>query len=114
MTTVNNGEAQTAIGEAVLAVSGVAFLRPARGELLRAAATARAGLPAPGTSPHHTAGIRITTAPKGKGLAVEVHVVVLRGYRAVDVTRAIRDTIRAAYPCATQAIPVHVTVTGIV
>lgn len=106
--------AQTTIGEAVLRVSGVAFLMPARADLLRAAVTSRAGVRTTSASPRRTAGIRITTPAHGKGPAVEVHVVVLRGYRALDVTRAIRDTVRAACPAATGTIPVHVTVTGIV
>lgn len=120
MTTANSGEPSRraigvvgAIGEAVLGVNGVAFLRPALGDILRTAVTARTGTRPPDTSPHSTAGIRITTDTQGKGPAVEVHVVLLRGHRAVDVTRAIRRSVRASHP-STRMIPVHVTVTGII
>lgn len=113
MTTANHAEpTHTAISEAVLGVRGVAFLRPALGDLLRSAAASRAGLRPQAVSRRDDAGIRIATR-HGGGPAVEVHVVLLRGHRALDVTRRIRATVRAAYPC-TQPIPVHVTVTGIV
>lgn len=114
MTTAENGErTRTAISEAVLGVRGVAFLKPALGDLLRTAATSRAGLHPPRASPRRAAGIRITPARQEGGPAVEVHVVLLRGYRALDVTRAIRTAVQAVSP-STQAILVHVTVTGIV
>ncbi|MFD7033529.1 Asp23/Gls24 family envelope stress response protein [Streptomyces sp. NPDC059917] len=115
MTTAHSGErARKTIGEAVLRVSGVAFLRPALGDLLRSATTSRLKIPAPGPASQRTAGIRITSGAQGGEPAVEVHVVLLRGYRALDVTRAIRETVRAQYPGAPRTIPVHVTVTGIV
>lgn len=114
MTTANHAEpTHTAISKAVLGVRGVAFLRPALSDLLRSAAASRAGLGSQAASRRDDAGIRIVTRRHGGGPAVEVHVVLLRGHRALDVTRAIRATVRAAYPC-TQPIPVHVTVTGIV
>ncbi|MGW1776319.1 Asp23/Gls24 family envelope stress response protein [Streptomyces sp. NPDC002104] len=114
MTTANDREAtHTAISRAVLAVPGVAFLKPALGDLLRTAATSRAGLHPPGAPVRRTAGVRITPTRQGGGPAVEVEVVLLRGHRALDVTRAIRATVQAAHPSA-QAIPVRVTVTGIV
>ncbi|MFJ3176740.1 hypothetical protein ACIPJK_39415 [Streptomyces roseus] len=113
MTTARSDEAaRTAITDAVLGVGGVAFLRSALGELLRCATTARTGLRSPGAAPRRTGGVKITNLG-GERLAVEVHVVVLHGYRAVDVTRAIREAVQAACPSTTQSIPVHVTVTGI-
>ncbi|MFF3014732.1 Asp23/Gls24 family envelope stress response protein [Streptomyces sp. NPDC057939] len=113
MTTTNSDEAaRTTIAEAVLGVSGVAFLRPALGDLLRSAVVARTGLRTPGTAVRRNAGVRITH-PDGEPVKVEVHVVLLHGHRAVDVTRDIREAVRAAYPTGTPAIPVHVTVTGI-
>ncbi|MFD8019713.1 hypothetical protein ACFV6G_04715 [Streptomyces lavendulae] len=99
--------AETAIADAVLGVSGVAFLRPALSSLLRHAVAPRTGRRTAG------AGVRITTAPDGEGPAVEVHVVVLRGHRAVDVTRAVREAVRRTFPSSTRTIPVRVTVTGI-
>ncbi|MFJ7269068.1 Asp23/Gls24 family envelope stress response protein [Streptomyces sp. NPDC099050] len=109
MTTNSGEQVQRALGEAVLGVSGVAFLRPALGSLLSSTARARRLLP--GASPQGTAGIRMTAGAQGAGPAVEVHVVLLRGHRAVDVTRAIRQTVQAAHPSTAGAIPVHVTVT---
>ncbi|MFF4322917.1 hypothetical protein [Streptomyces sp. NPDC001568] len=113
MTAAHSDEAaRTTIIDAVLGVSGVAFLKPALGELLRSAVAARTGPRTPGTAPRHTAGVRITH-PDGEQPKVEVHVVLLHGYRAVDVTRDIREAVRTAYPTGTRTIPVHVTVTGI-
>lgn len=114
MTTANHGErTHTAISEAVLGVRGVAFLKPALGDLLRTAATSRTKLRPPAAPPRRAAGIRVTPTRQEGGPAVEVHVVLLRGHRALDVTRAIRATVQAVYP-STPTIPVHVTVTGIV
>ncbi len=124
MTTTTGGQpAPEAIGEAVLGVRGVAFLRPALTDLLRSAttanasatatATARTGHRPPGAPAHRVAGIRITGTPH-KGPAVEIHVVVLRGHRPLDVARAVRAAVQAVYPATAQPIPVTVTVTGIV
>ncbi|MFF3215890.1 Asp23/Gls24 family envelope stress response protein [Streptomyces sp. NPDC002886] len=115
MTTVHETErTRTLIGDAVLGVGGVAFLKPALGDLLRTTAASRSGLRPSAASPHrHAAGIRITSGLHEGGPAVEVHVVLLRGHRALDVTRAIRATVQAVYP-STRTIPVRVTVTGIV
>ncbi|MCJ0872655.1 Asp23/Gls24 family envelope stress response protein [Streptomyces sp. AP-93] len=112
-TTTGGQPAPEAIGEAVLGVRGVAFLRPALTDLLRSATTAKAGRRPPGASAHRAAGVRITGTPP-KGPAVEIHVVVLRGHRPLDVARAIRDAVQAVYPSMAQTIPVTVTVTGIV
>ncbi|MCX5129489.1 Asp23/Gls24 family envelope stress response protein [Streptomyces sp. NBC_00193] len=110
MTTANNAErALVMAGQAVLGVKGVAFLKPALGDLLRTAVTSAAALRSPATAPQRPPGIRITSLP-GKGQVVEVHVVLLRGHRALDVTRAIRETVQAVH-ASTQPIPVHVTVT---
>lgn len=114
MTTANSGgPSPAALGEAVLGVRGVAFLRPALGHRLRsAAAAARSGrVPAPSGQ---ASGIRITAASPERAAAVDVHVVLLRGYRALDVTRDVRQAVRASYPDAARTIPVHVVVTGIV
>lgn len=102
----------TLIGRAVLDVSGVAFLKPGLGDLLRSAAHRKAGLRTTALAPGGARGIRLATRHP-RGAAVEVDVVLLRGHRAVDVTRAIRAMVQAAYPSG-QPIPVRVTVTGIV
>ncbi|MER5874231.1 Asp23/Gls24 family envelope stress response protein [Streptomyces sp. NPDC002044] len=116
MTNTNSGgpaPSPAVIGEAVLGVRGVAFLRPALGERLRFAAAAAVPGRAPST-PRHASGVRISAARGDRAAAVDVHVVLLRGYRALDVTRAVREAVRTSYPDAARTIPVHVVVTGIV
>ncbi|MFD3782122.1 Asp23/Gls24 family envelope stress response protein [Streptomyces sp. NPDC058612] len=122
MTKANSGgpsPSPAVIGEAVLGVRGVAFLRPALGARLRSAAAAAAATAAasPGraaSAPHHASGVKISAASGDRAAAVDVHVVLLRGYRALDVTRAVREAVRTSYPDAARTIPVHVVVTGIV
>ncbi|MFE4633560.1 Asp23/Gls24 family envelope stress response protein [Streptomyces sp. NPDC056773] len=113
MTTESNAERALAMTrQAVLGVKGVAFLKPGLGDLLRTAVASAAVRRPPALAPRRPTGIRITSHP-GKGPVVEVHVVLLHGHRALDVTRAIRETVQAVHP-STRTIPVHVTVTGIV
>ncbi|MEI5100998.1 hypothetical protein RB200_23665 [Streptomyces sp. PmtG] len=110
-----------ALADAVRATPGVAFLRPGLAARLRAAATASRTAPdrsAPDAASGATSALRVRgTGQRGArdGLSVEVFVVVHRGHRAVDVTRAVRASVtravRAALPEVTQ-VRVTVTVSG--
>ncbi|MGW5397619.1 Asp23/Gls24 family envelope stress response protein [Streptomyces sp. NPDC003952] len=117
MTTTADGlPTPEAIGAAVLGVEGVAFLRPALTDLLRSAVTGvplGTGRRPTGAPPPRAAGVRLTRSAR-TGPAVEIHIVVLRGHRALDVTRAVRSAVRALQPATAQPVPVTVTVTGIV
>ncbi|MFJ9340595.1 Asp23/Gls24 family envelope stress response protein [Streptomyces sp. NPDC101733] len=115
MTATHGGELTRAfLAEAVLAVPGVAFLRPGLGERLRAGAASRAGRSPRPTSGDGSSGIRIGGPPGSGPTAIEVHVVLLRGHRTLDVTRAVREAVLAVCPAGAGTIPVRVTVTGIV
>ncbi|WP_030677266.1 hypothetical protein [Streptomyces sp. NRRL B-1347] len=100
-----------AVAEAVGEVPGVAFLRPGLAERLRAAATATRRVNSAPTA--STSGIRIPPGSRDGGrLSVEVFVVVHRGHRAVDVTRAVREAAtRAARTTLPAKVLVHVSVT---
>ncbi|MCI3935466.1 Asp23/Gls24 family envelope stress response protein [Streptomyces sp. AN091965] len=102
-----------AVAAAVGEVPGVAFLRPGLAARLRAtAASARRVNGAPTAS---TSGIRVRgtgSTRDADGLALEVFVVVHRGHRALDVTRAVREAVtRAARTTPAGPVPVRVTVT---
>ncbi|GGZ80305.1 Asp23/Gls24 family envelope stress response protein [Streptomyces subrutilus] len=100
------------IADAVRAVPGVAFLRPGLSALLRASART-----APARTDRTAPGVRLGHGAAGRVVSAEVEVVLHRGHRAVDVTRAVRAAVRgAARPgdTGTTAMPVTVTVTGIV
>ncbi|MDX2388997.1 MULTISPECIES: Asp23/Gls24 family envelope stress response protein [unclassified Streptomyces] len=116
MTTRENPAEQAAarIAEAVLAVPGVAFMRPGLVDLLRSHTVTRAVLGSPKARPGTGSGVRITRTPGGHGTAVEVYVVLRHGHRALDVTRAVRDAVHSAHPAGPRPMPVRVTVTGIV
>ncbi|WP_239074867.1 Asp23/Gls24 family envelope stress response protein [Streptomyces sp. SID10853] len=98
------------VAEAALGVPGVAFLRPGLAGLLRTAG--RSG----------PAGVRIGRAggaDSHDSWTAEVFVVLRRGHRAVDVTRAVRAAVLRAVtdPAAVTvgvvaAVTVGVTVTG--
>ncbi|MFI8930826.1 Asp23/Gls24 family envelope stress response protein [Streptomyces sp. NPDC053474] len=105
-----------AVAAAVGEVPGVAFLRPGLAARLRGtAASARRVNGAPTAS---TSGIRVRGASgtpgarDADGLALEVFVVVHRGHRAVDVTRAVREAVtRTARASPSAPVPVRMTVT---
>ncbi|WP_055568949.1 Asp23/Gls24 family envelope stress response protein [Streptomyces atriruber] len=99
-----------AVQEAVLGTPGVAFLRPGIADLLRAANPLTKGT---ATSPRSSA-VRITRDKGTAGRHAEVHVVLSRGHRAVDVTREIRAAVTRTLERLTGEQPsrVSVTVTG--
>ncbi|MGW0565083.1 Asp23/Gls24 family envelope stress response protein [Streptomyces sp. NPDC003016] len=106
---------ERAAAEAALAVPGVAFLRPGIADVLRGAT---------GQRPGGSGGVRARAAEGSGGWRIDVQLAVLRGHRAVDVTRAVRAAVEAAAAetaagaAAAGGRPVRaavtVTVTGIV
>lgn len=74
--------------EAVLDTPGVAFLRPGLADLLRSSALLRRGLPG---APAGSSGVRVRRGAGPQDWSVEVYVVLHRGRRALDVTRAVRS-----------------------
>nr|WP_280875886.1 hypothetical protein [Streptomyces pseudovenezuelae] len=96
------------VARVVESVSGVAFLRPGLTDRLRSVVSR------PGVAP---AGVRMTR-PDGDGpWQVEIHVVVLRRARTVDVARGVRDTVERHLDTlapARSAPQVTVKVTGLV
>ncbi|MER6529110.1 Asp23/Gls24 family envelope stress response protein [Streptomyces sp. NPDC001508] len=104
------------IAQAVADVPGVAFLRPGLAGLLRSSVAARAtGRRANPDVSRAKSAVRVGRGSAPGTLTVEVSVVLRRGHRAVDVTRAVRaavrDTVRAGDGRPAQ---VTVTVTGLV
>ncbi|MET7639514.1 Asp23/Gls24 family envelope stress response protein [Streptomyces sp. NPDC005438] len=92
-----------AVTRAVLEQPGVAFLQPGIADLLRNRART------PGS------GVRVRRGTRG--YAVELHVVLRRGYRALDVTRRIRAAVQgtvAGRGDRTTPDRVTVTVVGVV
>ncbi|GAA2945324.1 Asp23/Gls24 family envelope stress response protein [Streptomyces enissocaesilis] len=105
---------ERAAAEAALAVPGVAFLRPGIADVLRGAT---------GQRPGSCGGVRARAAEGSGGWRIDVQLAVLRGHRAVDVTRAVRAAVEAAAETAAGAAAtggrpvraaVTVTVTAIV
>ncbi|MGR8012091.1 Asp23/Gls24 family envelope stress response protein [Streptomyces hypolithicus] len=129
--TGRTGRAQLegAAAAAALAVPGVAYLRPGLADVLRGAAAQRlggaesgagAGAGAGSRSGSGSGGVRARVA-EGAGAAwlIKVQLAVVRGHRALDVTRAVRTAVEAAAVTVTgggapRAVAVRVTVTGIV
>jgi hypothetical protein len=72
---------------------GVAFLRPGLAELVRG--TALPYLRRPADSGPRTGGVRARRAD-GSGWRLELHLAVLDGHRALDVTRAVRAAVTEA------------------
>ncbi|MGA4846872.1 Asp23/Gls24 family envelope stress response protein [Streptomyces sp. G5(2025)] len=114
-----SGDLTDTVARAVLGTAGVAFLRPGLAQLLRASGPfgrARTGTPGTGR-PSHSSGVRVTPLGGTGRWRVEVHVVLHRGHRAVDVTRAVRaavtESLRGTAEGALQ-VSVTVTVTGLV
>ncbi|CAM5695380.1 Asp23/Gls24 family envelope stress response protein OS=Streptomyces alboniger OX=132473 GN=CP975_01295 PE=3 SV=1 [Streptomyces alboniger] len=111
------GELTEAVGTAVLATPGVAFLRPGLARLVRASKAMARVRPGSGASggPSYASGVRMTR--EDGSWHAEVHVVLRRGHRAVDVTRAVRASAADAVRRATGTTDdprVTVTVTGLV
>ncbi|UFQ13779.1 MULTISPECIES: Asp23/Gls24 family envelope stress response protein [Streptomyces] len=109
------GDLTDTVARAVLDTAGVAFLRPGLAQLLRTSgplARVRAG----GTGrPSHSSGVRVTRLGGTGRWHVEVHLVLHRGRRAVDVTRAVRAAVTEALRGEVGSPPrVSVTVTGLV
>ncbi|MFJ8795644.1 Asp23/Gls24 family envelope stress response protein [Streptomyces sp. NPDC102462] len=97
------------IAQAVADVPGVAFLRPGLAGLLRSSVAARAtGRRANPEASRARSAVRVGRGSAPGTLTVEVSVVLRRGHRAVDVTRAVRAAVRAA---AGDRSPTRVTVT---
>lgn len=115
MTAHRTNTAHTTLVEEVAAVvekvPGVAFLRPALADRMRSALAGRA----PQTGRDRSAGVRMVL-PDGCGSwRVEIHVVVDRRIRALDVARAVRADVAghlAALMPEQPAPQVTVTVTG--
>ncbi|MFD4634124.1 Asp23/Gls24 family envelope stress response protein [Streptomyces sp. NPDC058284] len=72
-----------AVREAVLATPGVAFLRPGLADLLRSALR----------TPSRSSGVRLTRTGDAHVRHADIHVVLHRGHRAVDVTREVRAAV---------------------
>ncbi|MFJ9544449.1 hypothetical protein ACIRPX_45620 [Streptomyces sp. NPDC101225] len=104
----------TLVGEVatvVESVPGVAFLRPGLADRLRSARSR----PAPPAGRDRSAGVRLTLPDDGGSWCVEIHVVVDRRARALDVARAVRAEVAghlAAVGPERPAPRVTVTVTG--
>lgn len=93
------------VAKAVLAVPGVAFLRPGLADLLRTPAAARLS-----RGPAAPPGLRVTR--RAEEWSVEIKLVLRRGHRALDVTRAVRAAAESALRDRTgRSTPVQVTVT---
>ncbi|MFF1378409.1 Asp23/Gls24 family envelope stress response protein [Streptomyces sp. NPDC058308] len=100
-----SGAPADAVREAVLGTPGVAFLRPGLAELLRAS-----HLLTRGTA--RSAGVRLARDGGSGRWHADIHVVLHRGHRAVDVTRAVRAAVAEALRGTTgDAEPPRVTVT---
>ncbi|MEU6762130.1 Asp23/Gls24 family envelope stress response protein [Streptomyces sp. NPDC046853] len=101
-----------AVMEAVLDTPGVAFLRPGLVDLLRSSALLGRGLPG---APKGSGGVQVRRQKGAAAWSVEVHVVLHRGRRALDVTREVRSAAAAAVERTSgDTTEVTVTVTGLV
>ncbi|MFD7791235.1 MULTISPECIES: Asp23/Gls24 family envelope stress response protein [unclassified Streptomyces] len=100
-----------ALARTVLEVSGVAFLKPGLGDLLRSRAGAGAG-----RSGGHTAGIRVTRRDESEPWEVDVRIVARKERRTVDVARATRQALEESLATLLpdSKASVRVTVTGLV
>ncbi|MCF3120999.1 Asp23/Gls24 family envelope stress response protein [Streptomyces arenae] len=105
------------VAQAVLDTPGVAFLRPGLVELLRAAnpLAKRSGASTAAERPARSTAVRLTRDPGSGRRHADVHVVLHRGHRAVDVTREVRAAVAQTLHKATgdeETVTVSVTVTG--
>ncbi|MFD8395509.1 Asp23/Gls24 family envelope stress response protein [Streptomyces sp. NPDC059680] len=117
----NPAELTERIAQAVVGVPGVAFLRPGLIGLLRASVMARMTDRAKSSGTFDTerarSAVRVRRVNAAGSLAVEVSVVLRRGRRAVDVTRAVRAAVEGVVPAPAgdpARTRVTVTVTGLV
>ncbi|HET6860569.1 MAG TPA: Asp23/Gls24 family envelope stress response protein [Streptomyces sp.] len=92
---------------AALGVPGVAYLRPGLADLLRGVQAQRQ---------RGAGGVRARATDDPRAWRIEVQLAVVRGHRAVDVTRAVRAAVETATTTAGAGRPaaVTVTVTGVV
>ncbi|NEB56225.1 Asp23/Gls24 family envelope stress response protein [Streptomyces griseus] len=97
--------------EAAQGVPGVAFLRPGVADLLRNRITERTPRRASLTA-NRTPGVRVGR-DEGDGWHIDIRLVLRRGHRALDVTRAVRAAVVAVLPEEPVA-SLRITVTGIV
>lgn len=117
----NSAELTERIAQAVVDVPGVAFLRPGLAGLLRASVGGRVTdqAKADGKVDRETArsAVRVRREGVAGTLTVDVSVVLRRGRRALDVTRAVRAAVERAVrtsPAIGGRTRVTVTVTGLV
>ncbi|MFJ1593394.1 Asp23/Gls24 family envelope stress response protein [Kitasatospora albolonga] len=89
-------------------VPGVAFLRPGVVDLLRTRGADRA--PRPGA---RAQGVRVSRDGATGAWHIDIRLVLRRGHRALDVTRAVHAATLAAVR-AEPSVSVRVTVTGVV
>ncbi|MBM7440267.1 hypothetical protein [Streptomyces sp. HB132] len=97
------------VAKAVLAVEGVAFLKPGVARQLRTALAPEAE-----SASARTSGLRVRRKNSGCPWNVAVQIVSLREARAVDVARATRTAVEAclAAKCPEEPpAPAHITVT---
>ncbi|THA25379.1 Asp23/Gls24 family envelope stress response protein [Streptomyces sp. RKND-216] len=98
---------------------GVAFLRPGLAELVHGTALPRLKrTTTPAADAPRTGGVRARRQGTQKsGWRLELHLAVLDGHRALDVTRAVRtavtDAVRGELAAADADVTVAVTVTDI-
>ncbi|MFD4245715.1 Asp23/Gls24 family envelope stress response protein [Streptomyces sp. NPDC058525] len=110
MTTPQVAAVSAAVTEAVLAVPGVACLRPGlRGLLHSVVSRPEARTAATGGE---RSAVRVTLGAAGSVTAVHIDIVARAQHRAADVARAVRAA--AAETAAASPAAVKVTVTGIV
>ncbi|MFE2296429.1 Asp23/Gls24 family envelope stress response protein [Streptomyces sp. NPDC059452] len=93
-------------------VPGVAFLRPGVVDLLRTRAVDRAPRPATGSGAR-AQGVRVSRDAATGVWHIDIRLVLHRGHRALDVTRAVHAATLAALR-AEPSVTVRVTVTGVV
>ncbi|NEB05081.1 hypothetical protein [Streptomyces sp. SID13726] len=115
MTAHHTNTAHTTLVEEVAGVvenvPGVAFLRPALADRMRSALARQA----PRTGRDRSAGVRMVRPDGRESWHVEIHVVVDRRIRALDVARAVRADVvghLSALAPEQPAAQVTVTVTG--
>ncbi|MBB5937353.1 Asp23/Gls24 family envelope stress response protein [Streptomyces zagrosensis] len=85
-----------AAAEAARRTPGVAYLRPGFGDLVRGAAARYRSRTHQASSASRIAGVRAYRVDSPHGWDLRVHLAVVRGYRALDVTRQVRAAVTAA------------------
>ncbi|MFK4065175.1 Asp23/Gls24 family envelope stress response protein [Streptomyces sp. NPDC029674] len=96
------GELAEAVQEAVLGTPGVACLRPGIADLLRVSTSLT----------RRSSAVRVTRDKGAAAWHAEIHVVLRRGHRSVDVTREVRAAVTEALLRLTgESRPPRVTVT---